>query len=350
MRQTSGTARARRSGSVVGPGRPYSRPMTTQLLDAPLLDRTDPAIVRPLPPALFAAPCRRALAARDLLAIPEAALARLWAWRPGGEERSATAPTGRPRRSRGPRSRRAPDPAADSGERQAARTIGLATAARWDLHGSLVPLDDALLDADPGGGEWSVRLTMGHIIAGQRGYAWGTAWWLEQAYDPATPDIPRRIDESLWETLPDEATTEAEGSVDDLRRRLDDILDLSAERMAGLPDDRLDLGSAWSGFHVSIGFRLGRWASHFREHDDQVEKNDALVGHVPSEPARLVRHVLASMGAPRRSCSGARASTRPSSGSPGARPRRARPFTQHATRRPGPESVTTTARRPRCRA
>ncbi len=154
----------------------------------------------------------------------------------------------------------------------------------------------ALLDADPGGGEWSVRLTMGHIIAGQRGYAWGTAWWLEQAYDPANPDIPRRIDESLWETLPDEATTEAAGSVDDLRLRLDEILDLSAERMAGLPDDRLDLGSAWSGFHVSIGFRLGRWASHIREHTIQVEKTYALVGHVPSEPARLVRHVLAGYG------------------------------------------------------
>jgi hypothetical protein len=71
---------------------------------------------------------------------------------------------------------------------------------------------------------------------------------------------------------------------------------MSAERMAGLPDDRLDLGSAWSGFHVSIGFRLGRWASHIREHTIQVEKTYALIGHVPSEPARLVRHVLAGYG------------------------------------------------------
>jgi hypothetical protein len=271
--------------------------MTTQLRDAPLLDRTDPAIVRPLPPALIAARADVLAAAHDLLAIPESALARPWAWRAGGEDevrygayRAAEA------LEQGEIEARALTSASDAGERQAARIIGLATAARWDVHGLLVPLDDALLEADPGGDEWSVRLTMGHIIAGQRGYAWGTAWWLEQAYDPANPDIPRRIDESLWETLPDEATTEAAGSVDDLRRRLDDILDLSAERMTGLPDDRLDLGSAWSGFHVSIGFRLGRWASHFREHTIQVEKTYALVGHVPSEPARLVRHVLASYG------------------------------------------------------
>ena len=62
---------------------------------------------------------------------------------------------------------------------------------------------------------------MGHIIAGQRGYAWGTAWWLEQAYDPDEPRHPAEDStKSLWETLPDEATTEATGSVDDLRLRL----------------------------------------------------------------------------------------------------------------------------------
>ncbi len=272
--------------------------MTTQLLDAPLLDRTDPALIRPLPAALVDARADVIAAAHDLLAIPETALAGPGAWTGEGGEEEVRYGAYRAAESleQAEIEARALTSGADAAERAAARIIGLATAARWDLHGLLVALDDALLDADPGGGEWSVRLTLGHIIAGQRGYAWGTAWWLEQAYDPATPDIPRRIDESLWETLPDEATTEAAGSVDDLRLRLDEILDLSAERMAGVPDDRLALGSAWSGFHVSIGFRLGRWASHIREHTIQVEKTLALVGHVPSEPARLVRHVLASYG------------------------------------------------------
>ncbi len=237
-------------------------------------------------------------AAHDLLAIPEAALAGPWAWKGGGGEEEVRYGAYRAAEAleQAEIEARALTSEADPGERQAARIIGPATAARWDLHGLLVPLDEALLDADPGGGEWSVRLAIGHTIAGQRGYVWGTAWWLEQAYDRTNPDIPRKIDESLWETLPDEATTEAAGSVDDLRLRLDEILDLSAERMAGLPDDRLALGSAWSRFHVSIGFRLGRWASHIREHSIQVEKTLAFLGHVPSEPARLTRHVLASYG------------------------------------------------------
>jgi hypothetical protein len=275
----------------------YSRHMTHDTLDAPLLDRTDPSLARPLQPALVGARADVLAAAHDLLAIPETALARPWVWIAGSEDevrygayRAAEALELAEIEARTAAS------AADPTERQAARLIGPATAARWDLHGLLLPLDELLLDADPGGGEWSVRLALGHTIASQRGYAWGTAWWLEQAYDAANLDRPALIPDSVWETFPDEATTEAAGSVDDLRTRLDAILDLSMERYAALPDDRLALGARWSGFPVTIGFRFGRWSSHIREHSIQVEKTFAMIGHVPGEPARLIRNMLAAYG------------------------------------------------------
>ncbi|HEV8698847.1 MAG TPA: hypothetical protein VGQ89_14215, partial [Candidatus Limnocylindrales bacterium] len=88
----------------------------------------------------------------------------------------------------------------------------------------------------------------------------------------------------------------AEGSLEDLRARLDAILDLSAERLAGLPDDRLGFGARWSGFPVTVGFRLGRWSSHLREHSIQVETTFAMLGTIPDEPARLARHLLAAYG------------------------------------------------------
>jgi len=271
--------------------------MTDDTLNAPLLEATDDSLARPLPPALTGARADVIAAARDLLAIPEGALTRPWAWIGGSEEevryggyRAAEA------LELAEIEARAAASAAEGTERHAARIIGPSTAARWELYGLLLPLDERLLDADPGGDEWSVRLTLGHVIAGQRGYAWGTAWWLEQGYDAADLSRPPSIPESFWATLPDEATTEAAGSVDDLRARLDDILDLSAERFAGLPDDALALGGRWSGFPVTIGFRFGRWASHIREHSIQVEKTFALLGHVPTEPARLVRNVLSAYG------------------------------------------------------
>ena len=110
------------------------------------------------------------------------------------------------------------------------------------------------------------------------------------------PALPAGIPDDVYTTLPDEATTEAAGTVDDLRTRLDTILDLSMARLAELPDDRLGRGARWSGFPVTIGFRFGRWGSHIREHAIQVEKTFAMLGHVPMEPARLARHVLAAYG------------------------------------------------------
>lgn len=271
--------------------------MTDETPDAPLLEHTDPSLARPLPPALLGARADLIAAAHDLLATPEAALTLPWAWIGGSEEevrygayRAAEA------LEEAEVEARVATSAADQTEWRAARRIGPSTAARWDLLGLLLPLEDRLLDADPGDNEWTIRLVLGHTISAQRAYAWGTAWWQAQGHDITDRELPPGVPEEIWVTLPDEATTETVGSIADLRARLDATLDLSTERLAGLPDDRIDLGSRWSGFPVTIGFRLGRWGSHIREHTVQVEKTLALLGHTPNEPARLVRNMLAAYG------------------------------------------------------
>jgi DinB superfamily len=271
--------------------------MTDTILDAPLLERTDDSLARPLPTALQRARSDVVAAARELLTIPEGALTRPWTWIGGSEEevrygayRAAEALETAEIEARSIVAAR------DTNAPQATSIVGPSTAARWDLHGLLLPLDAQMLDADPGSGEWSIRLVLGHVIASQRGYGWGTAWWLDRAFSAKDPSLPAQIPEEFFAAAPDEATTGAEGTMDELRDRLDAILDLSAERLAGLPDDRLDLGARWSGFPVTVGFRMARWSSHLREHAIQVEKTFALLGHVPDEPARLARHVLAAYG------------------------------------------------------
>jgi hypothetical protein len=271
--------------------------MTSDMLNTPLLENSDPSLARPLPEGLVGARADVIVAARDLLAIPEGALARVWTWIGGGAEEV---------RYSGYRAAEALEQAeieartltagSDARAGHTARIVGPATAARWDLHGLLLPLDEAVLDADPGGGEWSLRFVLGHTINSQRGYAWANAWIQAHGPDSADPSRRIRVPDSLWDALPDEATTEAEGTVDDLRTRLDDILDLATERLAGLPDDRLSIPAIWSGFPVTLGFRFGRWASHIREHSIQVQKTFALIGYAPDERAFLVRNMLSAYG------------------------------------------------------
>jgi hypothetical protein len=271
--------------------------MTTDMLNTPLLENTDPSLARPVPEALVGARADVIAAALDLLAIPESALTRVWTWIGGSAEEV---------RYGGYRAAEALEQAeiearmltvgSDALAGQTARIVGPATAARWDLHGLLLPLDEAVLDADPGGGEWSLRLVLGHTINSQRGYAWANAWIQAHGPDAADPSRRIRVPDSVWEALPDEATTEAEGTVDDLRTRLDDVLDLGTERLAGVAEDRLAIPAIWSGFPVTLGFRFGRWASHIREHSIQVQKTFALIGYAPDERAFLVRNMLSAYG------------------------------------------------------
>lgn len=171
---------------------------------------------------------------------------------------------------------------------------GAATAARWELHGLLIGLRDELLDADPGGGEWTVRQTLAHIVGGQRAYGWFTAWWLAQR-DRHPDEFPAQVPDELSELLPDEST-EAEGSMVEIRRRFDDIVDLSCATLGVLSADEMAAKARWAGQAVTVGFRVGRWASHIREHTIQVDKTLAMLGHQPTEVARLVRLIAAAYG------------------------------------------------------
>jgi hypothetical protein len=261
----------------------------------PLLRRTDAKLARPLPEALLAARAD-VIGAVDLLrGIADADLTKPWAWKGGSEEEirygfyrigerielagiDAEASLRSAGRDRG----------------RAADLIAPATAARWDLQGLVRPLPEAAWDADPGGGEWTIRETLGHVIGGQRSYGVTTAWWLEQAYAVAA-ELPASVPDAIDAELPtDEA--EGEGTPAEIRDRLDLVLDRSSERLSGLPPDRLLYGARWAGFAVDIAFRLGRWSSHIREHTIQVEKTLVLLDRSPTEVDRLIRLVLAAWG------------------------------------------------------
>ena len=270
--------------------------MTTATADEQLVRYTDSALERPLGGGLRAARADVWTAIETLRSIPDASLAKPWAWI-GGSEEEVRYGFYRIAESFELAGIDATDAMANAGKPRgrAADIIAPATAARWDLQGLLIGLDDAVWDADPGGDEWTVRQTVAHVIESQRYYGVGSAWWQDQGYAVDDPKLPPGTPDAVYEGLPDEEA-EGAGSPAEVRDRLDTVLDRAADRLAGLPAERLRTGSRWSGFAVDIGFRLGRWSSHMREHTVQVEKTLAMLDSNPSEVDRLVRVVLGAWG------------------------------------------------------
>lgn len=170
-----------------------------------------------------------------------------------------------------------------------------ATASRWALQAILATLTDADLDADPGNAEWSVRRTMQHIVGSQRGYAWGTAAWLSLREQTRTEGLGRLNDE--WFAAMPEEEDEARGSLADVRRKLDDIVDVTSARYATLTDDDMAVMGRWSGYPVSVAFRQWRWSSHIAEHTVQIEKTLDMLGRRRSEVDWLVRLIGRAFGA-----------------------------------------------------
>lgn len=261
----------------------------------PLVQYTEDIAPRPIPEALLAARRDVMAAVRELATLTDADMETFWAWQGDGEneirygfyrifedfERAGIDAAAALREAGVERGR-------------AADLIAPATAARWDLQGILLQLPDAAWDADPGDEQWTIRQTLGHTISAQRSYGAVTAWWQSQAL-PANSNLPTARPTHIYDVLPTDEE-EAAGTAAEVRARLDEVTDQSTERLAGLPPERLAHGTRWMGFALDIGFRIGRWSSHFREHTIQVEKTLVMIGHTPTEVDRLIRLILAEWG------------------------------------------------------
>jgi len=268
--------------------------MTTATLDDFLL-RHAPAEPQPVQPALLKARDSVRLALTELSHVPDAALENEWLWR--GRD-GADVRYGLYRQYEAledTRARIRPQLAALVAAASPARAlVASASSARWDLHGLLASLTDPDLDRDPANGEWTLRQTLAHIVNGQRAYGWFTAWWLSRQ-DASADDFPTRVPEDVAAQLPAEES-DGVGSLSDIGRRFDDIVDLSAGTLGNLSDDQLAARARWAGMPVDVRFRINRWSSHLREHTIQVEKTLGFIGRPTSEVDRLLRLIAAAYG------------------------------------------------------
>jgi uncharacterized damage-inducible protein DinB len=235
--------------------------------------------------------------AADHVSIPDAALPKQWLWQ--GHDHGDGVRYGMYRAAE---TIEAADAAlevalAEAPVRPPAAVRGApATIARWALHGRLAALDDAVLDRVARDGEWTIRQTLAHIVDAQRSYGWFTRWWLRQPLGEGRP--ARVTDDAEAASMVDLPGEEAEGagSLAEIRSRLDHVLDEWALRYADLDATALAARATWAGVPVDIDFRIGRWASHIREHTVQVDKTLDWLGYSPTEPARIVRDLYAAWG------------------------------------------------------
>ena len=271
--------------------------MTATAADNPLVEFTEGIPERPIPDALVAARRDVMAAVRELATLKDADMETFWPWKGDGggdnELRYGFYRIYEDFERAGIDAAKALG-VSGAGRGRAAELIAPATAARWDLQGILIQLPDELWDKDPGDEQWTIRQTLGHTIGGQRGYGAATAWWQSQGL-PADSNLPTARPSHIYDVLPED-DEEGEGTPAEVRARLDEVLDQSTERLACLPPERLAYGTRWMDFAVDIGFRIGRWSSHFREHTIQVEKTMVLIGHQPTEVDRLIRLILAEWG------------------------------------------------------
>jgi hypothetical protein len=253
--------------------------------------------VAPLPASIVGARAALAAATAEYLAIPDDALERPWTW---GEHAS---PDGV--RYGIYRAAETVEVAAAEVEQALAGAparppgavlVAPATIARWALQGRLASLPDATLDRVARDGEWTARQTLAHTVDGQRSYGWFSRWWVSQ---PVGADRPTRVTDEAEAAsrseLPGE-DAEGEGTVAEIRARLDAVVDEWALRFATADDATLAMRATWAGIPVDIGFRLGRWASHIAEHTIQLDKTLAWLDQQPREVERIVRELHVTWG------------------------------------------------------
>jgi uncharacterized damage-inducible protein DinB len=166
-------------------------------------------------------------------------------------------------------------------ESEAARILCLAQEAFGVLRGLLIGLDDGALDRSPGGGAWTLREVLAHVLNVERSY-----------YNQTLYASRRSNHEPVYtqQRPPPAAGDEVAGGVRGWIERLASARARSFE-LAALPAASLTRPTRWSGHDVDIRFRLHRFAVHIAEHTNQCEKVLQALGIVPREGWLIARQV-----------------------------------------------------------
>jgi uncharacterized damage-inducible protein DinB len=170
----------------------------------------------------------------------------------------------------------APAPASE-----AAGAVDLAQAAWGDLRGLMSGLEDSVLDADPGGGSWTLRTVLAHIAIVEARYATQVD---HAAHRPEDAPVYLNL---TFELSPEEQA----GGVATWIDRLEAARAASDAVLLRLGPAELERPSRWAAHDVDVRFRLHRFSAHLAEHTIHAEKVLRALGQPPSEARQIVRRI-----------------------------------------------------------
>ncbi len=164
---------------------------------------------------------------------------------------------------------------------------------RGRLLGALIGLSEEQFDQAPADGEWSVRKTLGHVIATDQRYAIAVKFALER--ERSGVGGPLRPPNSALPAIDGEAL--AGGTLADVIGRLADVREAVARELTTVPDELLAAPTNWVQWDLDVRFRIHRFAAHDREHTIQVVRSLRAIGFAQSEAQMLLADAAASRGA-----------------------------------------------------
>jgi len=171
---------------------------------------------------------------------------------------------------------------------EAGRVLELAQSAFGDLRGLLAGLDDALLDRSPAEGDWTLRETLAHLIAGERSYQANTLYSVSRtAAEPILMPAERR---------PARDPTHSAGSVVEILEHFAELRAATDTAIAPIADADLARPTVWAGTEIDVRGRLHKFASHITEHTVQCAKAAAALGAAGGDARAISRRIGATRG------------------------------------------------------
>ena len=168
------------------------------------------------------------------------------------------------------------------------RILALAQRAFGELRGLLAGLPEPLLERAPREGEWSVKETLGHVLAVERRYAMQTLYAVERGDGDPVRIPPER--------LPPVAPAETSSGARELLTLIADARAETNRSLGSIAPAAMTRPTVWAQYDVDVRFRLHRFAAHVIEHALQCEKALAHLGWAPTEGRSIVRRLTALLG------------------------------------------------------